>query len=384
MDNSITSSIANPLFHVYRDREYPISSDMPGKDDDLLARLNAAKPSSVKLNPAAPSVEIQTSEPHTVEDKLAERLKTLRSGGSVNSSPKSQDRFSQNSLSPAARLTSRVKDKVAAEHDPIRDWRQQDGDEQTLEELLAELGPDDQWKLDPEDPKDINALLKEAKEALPTEIEQSELRQNGHGREFDEQFQSEDGNESTDQKHDEAKNDEAKDEENADDYVKRVLAEVEYERKYGGDDADDAVHTEQERNGDPLNLPSTPSNLPEPTTFVSEPAPSSKEDDDLQARFSKLGLGGLDLPSTPTSKPSANTKVTAHGKPKSNLPVYTDEDIESWCCICNEDGQVRCLGCDGDIYCQNCWRDGHGNGPGQERGHRAVQYNNRKGSASAA
>ena len=301
-------------------------------------------------------------------NKLAERLKTLRAGGTSQNAKS----IVNDASDPVSRLTSQVKDEVAAEKDPIRDWQQQDGDEQTLDELLAELGPDDQWKLDPEEPKHIDSLLKEAKDALPKESDQAGAGQNGESHMNDEHKETNDD--------EDEKDEDRQDEEDANDYVKRVLAEVDYERKYGGDE-DDEESPKQSESGPGLDLPPTPSNLPEPKS--SESNAESKEDSDLQARFAKLGLGGLNLPSTPTSKPSAKPKVAAKVKPKSNLPTYTDEDIDSWCCICNEDGEVRCLGCDGDIYCNNCWRDGHGPGPGQEKGHKAVQYN-RKPPAPAA
>ncbi|CZT19631.1 uncharacterized protein RCC_05482 [Ramularia collo-cygni] len=336
---------------------------MPAKDDDLLARLNALKPTSVSLQPKTPAIEVEASQPQSLEDKLASRLKNLRAGQDLPSTS------SRQTTSPpkdaAAILTAKVQDEVAAERDPIRNW-QDDVDEQSLEELLAELGPADQWKLDPEDPKNINALLKEAKEALPENDETTA-----------EAPSTQDHHSDVDEDHKEKSEDQQVEAE-ADEYVQRLLAALEVEDKYGPHDSEAPSD---------LNLPATPSNLP-------PPKPSTETTDlDLESRFSKLGLSSntLDLPSIPTSKPSSTKKsiITAKLNPKSNnLPTFTDDDVDSWCCICSEDGTVRCLGCDGDLYCQECWDEGHGNQPGQERGHKAVVFrrddDKKKGKVAAA
>jgi len=345
---------------------------MPRGDDDLLARLNALKPSTVSLGaaPRALAVDVEVKSSQSREDKLADRLKALRSGETSAAAVNLRT-----SPEPADALRQRVSDEVAAEEDPIRDWRQTETDEQTLDELLAELGPDDQWKIDPEDPKHIAQLMKEAREALP-------LSQDPHQDSTDNEWQHLSKDEVAPEAHDGSQagdTEDQRDEEEANDHVSKVLAQLEYEKTYGTEDDDepDDRHREKETNTSGLNLPSTPSSMPP----VRPNEPPSYEDSELEARFSKLGL---DLPSTPTSAPSSKPKVAAKIKPTSKLSTITDEDIASWCCICNEDGEVRCLGCDGDIYCQSCWREGHGNGPGQERGHKAIQYVRKGESLQAA
>jgi hypothetical protein len=355
----------------------PTSVDMSEQDDDLFKRLNALKPSSVNLGSAsaAPSVDVETSKPLSKEDKLAERLKGLRSGNIESSAPREPEKGTANTL------VAQVQDEIRAEGDPITNWQASEYDDKALDDLLADLGPDDQWKLDPDDPKNIENLLKEAKDALPPP----------HGPEVagpDEMSRDQKLTKSAtdlfDGEEDSRKTKDQKDEEAAEDYVKRILAELEIEAKYDIPDDENAERDEPQWIS-ANDLPSTPSNLPQTSISVDPP---SYEDSELEARFSNLGL---DLPSTPNTTPSAKAKATHkanvaklnNSKKASNLPKYTDEDIDSWCCICNEDGEVRCLGCDGDIYCNNCWHEGHGDGPGQERGHRAVQYN-RKGPAAAA
>ncbi|RMZ02566.1 hypothetical protein D0862_05989 [Hortaea werneckii] len=353
---------------------------MPGSDDELLARLNALKPSSVTLasEPKA-SIDVGVNKSETIEDRLSDRLKALRAG-SQTSSPTSR------TITPGTgddALTAQVRDEVATEADPIRDWQSSETHEQSLDDLIAEIGFDDQWNADPDDPRHIASLLREAKEALPP---QDEPGSSSGKQQSEDDWHGTTADESPDDGDPQSRKTEAqREEEEADDYVQRVLAELDVERKYGGppeaDDENDENPDEDQKSTSKHDLPSTPSNLPTSDDAAAASSPPSYEDSELSARLSRLNL---DLPSTPSGPPSTRSKPTITAanvsRPskqttnKSAVPRYTDEDMESWCCICNEDGEVRCLGCEGDIYCQTCWREGHGSGPGQERGHRAEQY----------
>ena len=62
---------------------------------------------------------------------------------------------------------------------------------------------------------------------------------------------------------------------------------------------------------------------------------------------------GLELPSAPTTAPTRKEKANAKAKPP------TDQEIETWCVICCNDASVKCFGCDKDVYCWGCWREGH-------------------------
>lgn len=30
-----------------------------------------------------------------------------------------------------------------------------------------------------------------------------------------------------------------------------------------------------------------------------------------------------------------------------------------WCTVCNEDATIRCVGCDGDLFCRQCFKEIH-------------------------
>ena len=144
-----------------------------------------------------------------------------------------------------------------------------------------------------------------------------------------------------------------------------------------------------------FDLPSTPSKDPNPDpdpdpnpTAPSKPSTanpysaSNPTDASLAARFASLttaannalARSSLALPSAPTALP-ATTKAP-NANLKTDTTAYTDDQVETWCSICTDDATLRCVGCDGELYCTNCWMEGHrGEDVGREaRGHKAVLF----------
>jgi hypothetical protein len=121
---------------------------------------------------------------------------------------------------------------------------------------------------------------------------------------------------------------------------------------------------------DPFSLPSAPTAL-KPTDSLDE---SQVLEDAFTARLAALAgpkTDSLGLPSAPSFAPSAKPP-----KIESSLQQKLDEEIDTWCIICQDDATLKCLGCDGDLYCRNCWMEGHkGESAGfEERTHRAVEF----------
>lgn len=241
-----------------------------------------------------------------------------------------------------------------------------DEDDKLLDELLQDVGLQGNWDLSRHETGDVQKLAADAHLALAAmrrdqqasrELRPTEVRLGTS----------------------EAANSDAEvakpsEDEEAQEIIAKVLAELELDR-HGAQAAileeDDATGriarsaetTAPEDSGSTLlELPSAPSDLPQGARDEVVDA-----QDALAARFS-----GLSLPGAPSFSPNKKPpKVSG-----SNLPIYTDDQMETWCVICNDDATVRCIGCDGDLYCRSCWAEGHtGVDAGmEEKTHRCVNY----------
>jgi hypothetical protein len=327
--------------------------------DGLLARLTALKGS--KSPPTFLSKEENFPKPQKNEVDIESRFRRLASGQQVEPLPRS---------SPPPQLVDLPGETVHNEED-----------DQTLEELLAELNAGKELP-EPEEDQDISALLKEARSALPKD--EPDTVKPGSNRARDTAHEQEKPRE-----RDHLGTWEPGDEEAADEYISQVLAELELEEKHSpfeerdedtqntpkpSEDQDEAkvAHakgdpggpdtepTQDEALEPTLDLPSAPSSQL-PSAPSSQPQADSADEKSLAERLAKLSL------------PSVPRKTSQSKGP----PKFTDEEIDSWCVICNDDATVRCLGCDGDLYCQKCWDEGHrGRDAGyEEKMHKAVVYN---------
>lgn len=258
--------------------------------------------------------------------------------------------------------------------------------------MLKDLGPEEQWSLEQNDSTKVRRLLDEAGDALAHSNEGGEIEdQTGVARKDSSAsganhltsgldmsvFAIDDDGAKSKQHHD--LEDESRE---AQDIISKLFDEINLQRRYEPNDETNSTDSqvEHEDNND-LALPSVPSLHPSPPTTTSEPPPRTSRDfeTDIAARIVALRSGSstsntLNFPSTPTFNPA--------DKPTKNvMKKYTDEEIDEWCIICQDDATIKCVGCDGDLYCVRCWKEGHV-GPEVglvERGHRWERW--RKGKA---
>ncbi|KZF26116.1 hypothetical protein L228DRAFT_264542 [Xylona heveae TC161] len=327
-------------------------------DARLLARLNALKPSHVQLT-STPSLA-RAGDSSSFD--LSSRFLRLSNNGSTSTSAAGTRHAGQPNKVPDDSFSGNQG------YDPE--------DERTLEELLEDLGPEEQWQLDPAEEKNIQNLLTEAEAALPkADAEVSKYDQGAEHEEPANQTATDTGRRTLhmpppplDPRH-------PTEDEEAAEYVAKVFAELETEKvdeeaDTGNNNNDSvlpaAARTESSWNKGGIEQPS------ERDEFMKLPVvPTALPEarDDLAARLQSLGL-----PSAPKFHPAQKPPKIL--KKTNALPQYTDEDIESWCVICNEDATIRCLGCDGDLYCKSCWQEGH-SGPDagfDERHHKWTKY----------
>ncbi|KAF3938564.1 hypothetical protein ABW19_dt0209027 [Dactylella cylindrospora] len=255
--------------------------------------------------------------------------------------------------------------KVNLDQDPDLSW-QAGAEDVSLEDLLEELGSGDtSWmeeaksfsiearqkgKLESDDVDAVAKLLAEAR-VLQNDLKESDKENASISNAIQESFHKED--------------EKANSDDEADELLRQIRDTISLEPDVEEED-------EKEAEAKP----------------VAKTIAQAKDDDDfdenLRKRFaalealnlprppSDIPTGSLGLPLAPTSKP------VAKGKKKTVEQKVDDlmDDIEHWCCICNEDASLKCLGCDGDLYCTKCFNEGHrgSDAPFDMRGHKAIIY----------
>jgi hypothetical protein len=378
-------------------------------DDDLLARLNALKKSSVSLDTNYSTSTTSANPPHATDD-LASRFARLGSASPSSSPQPSRTALMNDESAPIAAPGAPGYLEGIAEGiggDKV-DFNEED--EKSLEELLGELngtiGERKEWDMSHSEQEDVGKLLRDMKKILPkvvnsrirdpkgravgsapgtkeelTDWESIEVNV-GDGavtNSKDTDTDAEDG--------DDANGKKPSEDEEADDVVARVMSELEISKKYdppsppledadlnaGDQKADGAAQTDDNA----LSLPSAPTSLPE-----DDYERTKAIEDAFTARLAALSApqtDSLGLPSAPSFSPRKKPPI------QSNIQQRIDDEIDTWCIICQDDATLKCLGCNDDLYCQLCWNEGHrGESAGlEERGHKAVLYARRKKQAAA-
>ncbi|KAH6609448.1 hypothetical protein Trco_002794 [Trichoderma cornu-damae] len=329
-------------------------------DKSLLERLQALRGSSPGASPNRPaqirsSVDvIERSKPATREDTLAARLKSLRA-----------QHASSDSRPAAAKYAASQKERPEAGDGDDVDLMFST-DDQTLEELLGDVSPDQNPAEEPSD-EQVRVLLEELSRSVPRD-EADKGRHEGGAEDSDD----------SDGEHMQAE---------ANDVIAKCRDEAELDAALGNadDEADSTKrHRDRDRDdadgsspGSDVALPSLPPNLQDLPTSSSPRRPGAQADiDDITSRMAALrapaARDSFSLPSVPSSRPSAGDAPVKRLASKTD---YTDDDIDGWCTVCLDDATLRCLGCDGDPYCTRCWREMH-IGPAaafDDGSHKAVQ-----------
>ncbi|KAJ3108679.1 hypothetical protein HDU97_000535 [Phlyctochytrium planicorne] len=136
----------------------------------------------------------------------------------------------------------------------------------------------------------------------------------------------------------------------------------------------------------PLSLfttkPSTSTSLPASANTPTPPTPSTnlrkKAISPLGAPPPIVSLSELLPPSSTPTSPTTSKSISGRflnilgwskqappgGEGSSATETERDEDTDEeeddgFCCICDKEAVVKCPGCEGDVYCVSCWKEGH-------------------------
>ncbi|CAN9340776.1 unnamed protein product [Alternaria alternata] len=388
-------------------------SDPSSTDDDLLARLNALKKSSVSLDTNYGASTTPTNPPKPTDD-LAARFARLGSASPSGSPQPSRTTSTNNAGAPVVAPGAPSYLQGIAQGIGGSNVEFNEEDEKSLEELLGELkgavGDRKEWDVSKEEQQDVGKLLKDMRKILPEVVnsraQESPSRNGKRNQPSKEELtdwesieinvgSGEVGRAQEDMENEEEEGNEDKktrtEDDEADDVIARVMAELEISNKYdppsppSGDDRSDSggqkSKPEENTTDDGFTLPSAPGTLPE-----DDFARSQAIEDAFTARLAALAAPSssqtdpLGLPSAPSFAPRNKPPVST------NIQKKIDDEVDTWCIICQDDATLKCLGCDDDLYCQNCWMEGHrGESAGfEEKRHKAVLYSKKKKQQAAA
>jgi hypothetical protein len=252
---------------------------------------------------------------------------------------------------------------------------QNEGNNKTVEELLAELGPEEIWTLGKDEETDIQTLLKNAQGALNQPGTQDTEDQPDGG---STQHSKEHSLTAVDTSSFQPEPDSAPSspstrrpiDEEADETLQRLLDEIAL------DPTPDTVLDQADGDHEAgLSLPTAPEkDLDPPPPYCAGTCTQEDVDDALARRFASLGRPQPSNTDDALGLPSVPTGIKTYKPPPSSAPP--EDEIDTWCIICLDDANLKCLGCDGDLYCTKCWIEGHRSEDAgyEERKHKAVEY----------
>ncbi|KAI8100024.1 uncharacterized protein BX664DRAFT_322684 [Halteromyces radiatus] len=82
-----------------------------------------------------------------------------------------------------------------------------------------------------------------------------------------------------------------------------------------------------------------------------------QRDDDLERRYLALKKDGIISSSSSATQQSQGPLGGSVPKPLTINELH--DEMDDWCCVCNEDATIECQDCDNDRFCQQCFYDGH-------------------------